>query len=397
MLPPLKSLTAIAIGALLLIAIQPAGAQTETVLYSFCSQAGCADGATPNAGLTIDKNGNLYGTTVYGGANHYYGAVFEVSTTGVETVLHSFNQIRTDGYNPDSGVVIDKNGNVYGTTYSGGTHGFGTVFEVSGGGVETILYDFNPDDRKDGVDPYATLVRGKKGNLYGTNVNNGANGHGTIFEVSLSGVETILHSFGSYAGDGANPSYGLTIDKNGNLYGTTEGGGANGSGTVFEFSASGVETVLYSFNPSNGRDGYFPGALVVGKNGNLYGTTSEGGAYGAGTVFEVSAGGVETVIYSFNPNNGTDGASPDSLLVLGKKGTIYGTTLGGGAHFSDGYPGTVFKLSPSGVETILYSFGGQSGDGYWPNGLVRDKKGNLYGTTNAGGANGEGTVFKVTP
>jgi uncharacterized repeat protein (TIGR03803 family) len=163
---------------------------------------------------------------------------------------------------------------------------------------------------------------------------------------------------------------------------------------VFEVSASGVETVLYSFNPDNGTDGHFAGALVVGENGGLYGTTSEGGSYGAGTIFEVDADGVETVLYSFN---GTDGGSPNGLVVLGKKGYIYGTTLGGGAHYSNGYPGTVFRLNASRVEKVLYSFGSQSGDGYWPTGLIRDNHGNLYGTTQSGGANGAGTVFKVRP
>lgn len=265
MLALFKGLYAITAGALLLIAVQTAGAQTETVLYSFCPQAGCLDGALPYARVIVDKNGNLYGTTAYGGANSYYGAVFEVSATGVEKVLHSFDENGKDGFNLGTGLVMDKNGNLYGTTNEGGTHGFGTVFEVSPGGVETVLYSFNPGNGKDGTNPSA-LVLDQKGNLYGTTVNNGVNGHGTIFEVSPSGVEMVLYSFGAQSGDGSYPSSGLAIDKNGNLYGTTGSGGANGYGTVYEFSPGGVERVLYSFNPGNGTDGHFPGAVAVGEN-----------------------------------------------------------------------------------------------------------------------------------
>jgi len=382
---------------MLLIVSRDARAQTETVLYSFCPQAGCDDGASPYSGLVIDKEGNLYGTTAYGGANHYYGAVFKVSPNGVETVLHSFNEDGKDGYDPAAALAVDKKGNVFGTTYEGGTHGFGTVFEVSAAGSETVLYSFNPGNGKDGVDPYAGLVRDKSGNLYGTNVNNGANGHGTLYKVSSSGAETVLYSFGAYSGDGEYPSYGLTVDKNGNVYGTTGSGGVYGQGTVFEYSTSGVETVLYSFNPANGTDGQFPGALIVEARGNLYGTTSSGGTFGDGTVYKLTPNGVETILHSFNYNGGTDGAAPDGL-ILGKNGVLYGTTLGGGANVGAGYPGTVFQVTKKGVEKVLYSFGSQSGDGYWPtSGLVRDKSGNLYGTTEMGGASGAGTVFKVTP
>jgi len=386
--PRRGALTMAVLFALLLIAIGPAHAQTETVLYSFCSQLNCTDGYNPFAGLVMDKKGNLYGTTYQGGANANggNGTVFEITVAGEEKVLYSFTGSNGDAGNPYAGLVMDKRGNLYGTTVGGGVNGSGAVFELSPSGTETVLYSFcSQPSCTDGATPYAGLVMDKKGNLYGTTYQGGVNGNGTVFEISPSGTETVLHSF-AYS-DGASPLAGLVIDQKGNLYGTTTVGGVNGNGTVFEITAAGEEKVLYSFTGSNG-DGEFPYAgLVMDKKGNFYGTTELGGANGNGTVFEIIAAGEEKVLYSFTGSNG-DG-DPVAGLVMDKKGNLYGTTVG-----------TVFKVSPSGTETVLYVFCSQSGctDGAGPMaGLAMDRQGNLYGTTSYGGANGVGVVFKVTP
>ena len=395
--------TLAALSALLMIVIIPAraGAQTETVLYSFCAQPGCMDGTHPQAGLVLDTAGNLYGTTNDGGANGK-GTVFEVSGSGTETVLYSFCALSgcKDGYHPHAGLILDTMGNLYGTTYDGGAHQAGTVFEISGS-AETVLYSFCVLSHcRDGYYPRAGLVRDNHGNLYGTTQFNGAYGGGTVFELSASGTETVLYSFCAQPGcvDGSGPRAGLVLDTSGNLYGTTYNGGANGKGMVFKVSASGTEAVLYSFCAQSGcPDGSNPLAgLVLDTNGNLYGTTLKGGANGKGTVFEVSASGAETVLHSFCAQPGCrDGSSPQAGLVMDANGNLYGTTYYGGAKRGRG---TVFELSPNGTETVLHSFSANGIDGYNPvAGLVLDTKGNLYGTTLAGGANRGGTVFEVTP
>ena len=292
MLPSLKSLTAITIGALLLIAIQPASAQTETVLYSFCAQAGCTDGYRPQAGLVLDASGNLYGTTYEGGANNK-GAVFEVSASETESVLYSFcaQPDCTDGYHPRASLILDAKGNLYGTAYDGGAHDGGTVFELSATGTETLLYSFcSKPGCRDGYYPHADLAMDKNGNLYGTTQYRGAYGGGIVFEISASGSESVLYNFCAQPGctDGYHPRAGLVLDTKGNLYGTTYSGGAKKRGTVFEVSPSGTETVLHSFS-AKGTDGYAPVAgLILDAKGNLYGTTLSGGANGGGTVFQVT-------------------------------------------------------------------------------------------------------------
>ena len=281
------------LSALLLITPTRAGAQTETVLYSFCAQSGCTDGNHPEARLVLDPSGNLYGTTDVGGANAL-GTVFEVSASGSETVLYSFCSLPDcdDGDHPRAGLILDAEGNLYGGIYDGGTHDGGIVAEFSPTGAETVLYDFcSKPACRDGYYPHSDLVMDKNGNLYGTTYKGGANGEGVVYEVSPSGIETVLYSFCAQAGckDGSSPEAGLVLDAKGNLYGTTySGGGPKKRGTVFEVSPSGTETVLHSFN-AKGTDGYNPSAsLVMDAKGNLYGTTYAGGAHGGGTVFEVT-------------------------------------------------------------------------------------------------------------
>ncbi len=386
-------------GVLLLAAVQSAHAQTETVLYSFGNQSG--DGSYPYAGLIMDKKGNLYGTTLAGGTNNI-GTVFKVVPPGkkggawAETVLYSFGSQSGDGSYPYAGLIMDKEGNLYGTTYYGGTNGQGTVFKVTSSGEESVLYSFGSQSG-DGYYPYAGLIMDKKGNLYGTTYYGGANGVGTVFKVTSSGEESVLYSFGSQSGDGVYPYAGLIMDKKDNLYGTTYGGGAIGWGTVFKVTPKGTESVLYSFGSQSG-DGSYPWAgLIMDKNDNLYGTTFEGGANGEGTVFELTAAGAETVLYSFTGSY-TDGNGSYAGLVMDKEGNLYGASQNG-----PGYNyGVLFELSPgqggAWTFTTLHAFNEGSGDGLDPYGTpILDKKDNVYGTTYDGGANGWGTVYKVTP
>jgi uncharacterized repeat protein (TIGR03803 family) len=370
-------------------------AQTFTLRYTFTGWP--KDGANPYAGLFVDAKGNLYGTTEFGGDVDYgYGIAFEVTGTG-ETVLHNFGK-GTDGGFPYAGLVMDGKGNLYGTTtFGGGASEDGTVFRIDEKGRETVLYRFCPKNGcRDGETPVAALIGDAKGNLYGTTVYGGGAkrcglyGCGTVFKMTETGKETALHIFTAGA-DGANPWAGLVMDAKGNLYGTTVGGGASNAGTVFKVSKSGKETVLYNFNAAMDGSGPLSG-LVLDAKGNLYGTTVNGGASNAGTVYKLSQKGEKTVLYSFT--GGADGANPYAGLVMDAKGNLYGTTFAGGASSRFG---TVFKVSHSGKETVLYSFTGGS-DGANPYAsLIMDARGNLYGTTYEGGDWGVGTVFQLTP
>jgi len=355
------------------------------VLYSF---GGSGDAANPYAGL-INVNGMLYGTTAYGGANGD-GTVFSITPSGTETVLYSFKGGSGDGAYPFAGLINIK-GTFYGTTSEGGANcgssgGCGTVFAITPAGTETVLHSFGGSG--DGNGPLAGLIK-VKGTLYGTTQEGGANGDGIVFSITPSGTEAVLYSFKGGSGDGEFPLAGL-INVKGTLYGTTVYGGANDDGTVFSITPSGTETVLYSFKGGSG-DGEYPYAGVINVKGALYGTTHRGGANGDGTVFSTTPSGTETVLYSFKGGSG-DGEYPYAGLI-NVKGTLYGTTIEGGTNGV----GTIFSTTPSGTETVLHSFGG-SGDGEYPyyGGLI-NVKGKFYGTTYYGGANGDGTVFRLSP
>jgi uncharacterized repeat protein (TIGR03803 family) len=250
-----------------------ARAQTYSVLYSF---KGSPDGAVPVAELVGDSAGNLYGTTAFGGAYLYYGTVFKLDAAGNETVLYSFKGYPDDGWDPHAGLVRDSAGNRYGTTYSGGAYRWGTVFKLDAAGNETVLYSFK--GTPDGGFPIAGLVRDSAGKLYGTTFYGGScwysDGCGTVFKLDAAGNERVLHSFHGEP-DGRYPDAGLVRDHAGNLYGTTEQGGASSVGTVFKLDMAGNETVLYSFRDS--PDGALPHAgLVRDHAGNLYGTMLRG-------------------------------------------------------------------------------------------------------------------------
>jgi uncharacterized repeat protein (TIGR03803 family) len=373
-------------------------AQTFSVIHSF---TGGNDGAGPLAGFTIDAAGNLYGTTNSGG-NSNAGTVFKVTRKGKETVLHSFAG-GADGANPQASLVMDAAGDLYGTTNGGGAFGAGTVFRMTAGKrKETVLYSFAGGT--DGANPQASLAMDAAGNLYGTTTAGGSNGSGTVFKLASRKKgrkwrEQVLYSFGAGT-DGTIPVAGVTFDKAGNLYGTTSAGGSYGNGSIFQLipSRSGwTENVLYSFQLQS--DGGVPYAgLVLDKAGNLYGAATEGGdgAGGGGTVFELipsNGGWTFTVLYGL-PGWGISGTFRNVLLDA--SGNIYATTHCDG----DGENGTVYELTPSGgtwTYTSLYIFTGGSDGLYSFSNLVFDKHGNLYGTANQGGANGVGVVFKIAP
>jgi uncharacterized repeat protein (TIGR03803 family) len=342
-----------------------------------------SNGANPYAGVVLDGSGNLYGTAYNGGASGY-GTVFELlKGSGTITTLASFGA--TSGANPAGALVMDGSGNLYGTTLTGGAPNTGTVFELAKGSATiTTLATFNGAN---GADPSAGLLRDAGGNLYGTTYGGGSSGYGTVFEVAQgSGAVSTLASFNATKGN--LPQAGLIVDANGNLYGTTSGGGAFNDGTVFEVAAgTGTVTVLASFN---GTDGAVPaGALVIDALGNLYGTTALGGTRGCGAVFELAAGsGTITTLASFYA---AKGQYPQGSLVMDTAGNLYGTAFASGAADD----GTVWELPQGATKiTTLASFNGA--DGQYPQaGLTADTHGNLYGTTTQGGAAGDGTVFKV--
>jgi uncharacterized repeat protein (TIGR03803 family) len=338
------------------------------------------------------------------------------------TPVLSFNGI--DGSHPLAGLIQGKDGNLYGTTLNGGTSlnpssGGGTLFKVTPQGAITTLYRFCPslNPCPDGEFSEAAVVQAKNGDLYGTTSAGGTNtgfmggGAGTIFSFSPSGTLTSLYSFCAQSGctDGETPYAGLIQASDGSFYGTAEAGGANcvpygGCGTVFKINAPGKFTTLYGFcAQSLCTDGSGPLAgLVQARNGDFFGTTgtggaNTGGAYGYGTVFKITSSGKLTTLYSFcNQSGCTDGANPGAGLVQAANGDFYGTTEYGG--YDNG--GTVFKIGADGTLTTLYTFCAKTGceDGKNPfAGLIQTTDGNLYGTTYYGGASGYGTVFRITP
>jgi uncharacterized repeat protein (TIGR03803 family) len=389
------------VAAVLMIGLMSAArfaqAQTFSVLYAF---TGGTDGGQPYAGLIVDNNGNLYGTTTEGGSGLLgcpkgCGTVFKVDSGGNETVLRNFGETITDGASPLFGSLVrDNAGDLYGTTSFGGTDGDGTLFRLSPAGKETVL-SFAGGAK--GGFPYAGLTPDSAGNFYGTTYYRGTGcppyGCGTVFKVSKTGKQSVLYSFTGGA-DGGYLWDGVVLDNTGNLYGTTLNGGTSNYGTVFKVDPSGKKTVLHSF--TEGQDGGDPYAgLIRDSAGNLYGTTSAGGTSGGGTVFKVDSSGNETVLYNFCSRSlCEDGQAPFASLAMDSAGNLYGTTYYGGF---DLYYGVVFKLDPTGKETVLYNFTGSGDGGLTYAGVVLDSAGNIYGTTPSYGANGFGTVFKITP
>ena len=360
-----------------LASLGSAEAHGEKVIYSFAG----SDGARPSSVLIMDASGNLFGVTRFGGANNF-GTVFKVSPRGKEKVLYSFAG-GSDGGHPVGGLAMDSAGNLYGTTLDGGANDLGTVFKLTSHGKKKILHSFASDG--DTYAPNSPLIMDADGNLYGTTTMGGVADNGTVYKVTPTGQETVLLSFMG-GSEGFFPAGGLIMDASGNLYGTAQLGGANGVGAVFKLTPGGQETILYSFD--YGNYGQQPaGGVIMDDSGNLYGTTSGGGEFDQGIVFKVTPEGQETILYAFD--GGTGGGTPFARLVMDASNNLYGTT------YSGGHGGTVFKLTPSGKETVLHGFTAGADGAHPDRGVIMDARGNLYGTTPEGGAGSEGVVFKV--
>lgn len=405
------------IALLLASAILPTQAQAQRfkVLHTFHGR----DGSFPTGTLVRDSAGNLYGTTSGGGTGgcgkYGCGTIFKMNKVGKEIWLYSFKG--TNEIDPSAGLLRDSSGNLYGTTVFGGkvtktcggvqAGGCGTVFKVDRTGKGTVLYKFK--GTPDGFFPESVLVKDAMGNLYGTTPLGGSSGLGAVFKIDATGKETVLYSF-TGGSDGCDPYPGVILDSAGNLYGVTMDGGAgfcnSGSGVVFKLDTSGKQTVLHIFG---GSDGANPDSvLLFDSQGGLYGTTANGGngqcgGTGCGVVFELSpqsgGGWTETVLYAFcSLSRCADGEEPLGPLVRDASGNLFGTTYFGGTSGD----GVVFKLETTGNETVLHDFTGGA-DGANPSGgLTLANSGSLYGVAEAGGASCFtrytcGVVFKITP
>jgi len=370
--------------------ISPSG--TVTTLYSFCSEAGCPDGANPKGGLVQASDGNFYGTTTVGGANHSLpsdnggGTAFKITPGGALTTLYSFcshGYPCVDGYQPTAGLVHASDGNFYGTT-SGDNTNYGTVFKLTPGGTLTTLYSFCSKGLPcvDGAEPYAGLIQASDGNFYGTT----SALPGTVFSITPEGTLTTLYSFCSEPNcpDGDAPS-GVIQASDGNFYGTTEFGGANpnapnGGGTAFRVTPAGILTTLHSFcSLAKCADGEGPTGLFQASNGNLYGTTASDGANDGGTIFAITSGGTLTTLYSFCSQAGcADGENPAGGMIQSSDGNLYGATYFGGAEND----GTIFELAlaSSTASPAINSSGGVVNGASFQAGIARGSWITIYGT-----------------
>ncbi len=360
-----------------------------TNLHSFSG----LDGGNTQTGLVQDSDGNFYGTTQNGGAYYEGGTIFKISPGGEFTNLYSFNGY-TDDQGPPSGLVKGIDGNFYGTTIEGGASNLGTVFQMTTNGTPTYLHSFSGPD---GQYPATGVILAADGKLYGTTKYGGSNNFGTIFMVSTNGEFSNLYSFtGGSTYPGVNFNSSLIQGSDGYFYGTTQYGGPHaasaygGAGTVFKISSSGELTNIYYF--TNGVDGGCPqSALVQGSDGNFYGTTGVGGTNSLGAIFKITAAGVLTPLYSFT--NGLDGNGPMAALIQASDGNFYGTASGGGAYQ---YYGTIFRITANGAFTPLYSCMGGTNAWSPESPLLQGSDGSFYGTTVEGGKSEAGTVFRLS-
>ena len=396
------------VAALVLVGAQTAQAQTFTVIHTF---TGGIDGAAPEAGLTLDGAGNLYGTASAGGTG-LSGAVYKLSHRGTGWTFNPLYNFAggNDGATPIARVIFGPNGTLYGTTSDQGMGQgvVGTVFNLGPPPTvcktalcpwdEKVLHRFTGSGSDGFIPGYGDLLFDRAGNIYGTTIQGGTNGKGTVFELTPSGqnwTESIL--FNMAASSGIYPYNGVIFDQAGNLYGTTyEGGIMSTYGSIYELTPSGsgwTQSTLHTLQEAS--DGAYPyGGVIFDQAGNLYGTTSYDGPDGAGTVFELSpsnGGWMLNVIHSFAGSEGPYGG-----VTMDAAGNLYGTTFAGGAHLF----GSVYKLTPSGsgwTFTDLYDFTGGN-DGGYPYGTVAiDANGNLYGTASHNGALGYGTIWEIMP
>lgn len=364
----------------------------QKVLYAF--KGGIIDGGDPWGGLVRDSEGNLYGTTRLGGINGCAplpgcGAIFKLDTTGKETILYFFTG-GSDGGTPLGGLVRDEAGNLYGTTSEGGNGlSCGTVYKLDTANKLSVIYTFPTCFAQSDDGPQSGLVRDGEGNLFGTTYSDGPSYGGTIFKIDPSGNFTVLHNFADW--EGRRPYLEpLTLGPDGNLYGVTGVGGTNAAGVIYKITRNGKYTPLYSFTA--GVDGWFPsGSVAVDSAGNVYGATTFGGSsfWGSGVAFELANTGKFSVLHTFTGLQGTYGGG----VTQDQLGNRYGTTAGSGAYSQ----GSVFEIDANGKFHNLYSFrGGADGSGPFAP-VIQDAAGNIYGTASVGGEWAQGVVFELSP
>jgi uncharacterized repeat protein (TIGR03803 family) len=372
----------------------PSPAQTFTTLVTFDSSTGEA----PNRPLVQGTDGNLYGETSLGPGNYDTGTVFTMTSTGTLTTLHTFLPHGLNGVNP-SGLVLADNGAFYGTSYFGGPDAAGTIFRITSTGQLALLHTF---DHTDGAIPSGPLIQGADGNFYGTTNNGGINSSGSVFKITPAGTLTTLYNFCSLTNcaDGEYPFGPLVQGTDGNFYGTTQDRGAHLNGTIFKITPSGTLTTLHSFcSETNCADGYLSFGLIQASDGNFYGTTEAGNDLkNSGTVFKITPGGTFTTLYTFScAATCPDGNGPNGTLIQATDGNFYGVTVNGGSSSScETCFGTIFQITPAGALTTLHTF--DVSDGEFPEtGLLQATDGSFYGSTFEGGANnGSGTIFSLS-
>ena len=363
----------------------PAFAASFTTLYTFTP---AKDGNAPQSEMTQGTDGKLYGTNSLGGPNNT-GSLFRINTDGGSFTGISFFGPTTTGLTPNGGVIQGTDGYFYGTTYGGGDNGLGLIYKIQTAGQLVKLASFATGDP--GSSPAATLTQGIDGYFYGTAQLGGLNNYGTIFRTDPATGKTTTVSPFSGGTDGLYPESELTQAADGNFYGTTINGGAANAGTIFQVTPGGVRTTIYAFK--NTTDGNTPlRGVVPGRDGFLYGVAVKGGASLGGTIFRVSTAGDFTLLYSFTGQLGAGSPySSEGRLVQAGDGNFYGTTNLGGT-FNDG---TIFKVTPTGGFTTLYNFTNGADGGYPVAGLTQGEDGNLYGTTSGQNGTTAGTVFRL--
>jgi len=381
----LSARRALLFGLALFCAATLGQAQTVTTMYNFADNA--TSGATPwYVTLVQGTNGNLYGTTYNGGAEAY-GTAFTMSTSGSQKIIHSFANGPSDGAYPTGGLTLGSDGNFYGTTQQGGTNSQGVVFQMTQGGTITILHNFN--SFLDAAFPWGPPILASDGNFYGTASGGGKSGNGVVYRITTSGTYTTIYNFDVF--HGLAPIAPPTQGTDGYLYIPVSQGGTSYCGTIIKMSTAGIVNSTYSF--PCGAGGSFPiGPLVQASNGNFYSTTQDGGTNGEGTIYQVTPSLVVTVLHSFGATFG-DGTFPGAGLLLATDGNYYGSTSDGGAYAN----GILFNTTTSGTYTDLYSFNNTANllqmSPLAP--PVQSTNGILYGVTEFGGTKNDGTVYSL--
>jgi len=375
---------------------------TYTILHEFGDGSVTNDGQASYGNLIKGSDGNFYGTTEGGGSAND-GVAYKITPSGTVTILHSFHDgsVTNDGNEPNS-LILGADGNFYATTYKGGSANYGTFFKMTPSGSVTILHNFHDGSvASDGAYPDTGLLQSTDGNFYGATYTGGSTGaYGTAFKITPTGTETILHNFGdgSVSNDGIYGCEGLILGTDGNFYGMSGYGGSTAHGTLFKMTLSGTETILHQFGDGSvSNDGLFPNApLILGTDRNLYGTTENGGSTNSGTFFKITSTGTETILHHFSDGSvPNDGIRPKAGLILGPDGNFYGQTYQGGVFSTWG---CLYQVTPTGSVTIIHSFDSVPNDGSQPYAqMAFGSNGYLYGTTSKSGSANAGIVFKLLP